>query len=77
MSVTIKYNNYYRIYRYKGFDVCEVKEVRGENLIEGYETMKKNNSRKFYQGLEKERNADDLPKIFKTDEKEQIKNNDN
>lgn len=46
-SVLIFKSNYYRVYRYKGFDVCEIKEVRGEILINEYEKMKDANSKKF------------------------------
>lgn len=55
-SVSIYYDKYYAIYRYKEFEVCEVKEVRGETLIEGYEELKRKNSSNFLQSTKESKN---------------------
>lgn len=67
-SVLIFKSNYYRVYRYKGFDVCQIEEVRGAKLIEEYKKMKINNSNKFLKKQkELETQKTEMPKWLRTD----------
>lgn len=46
-SVSIVSNQFYRLYKYKGYQLCEIKEVRGSLIISAYEKLKLQNSQKF------------------------------
>lgn len=65
MCVSIKYKIIYKIYRYKGFNICEAKEIIGTKLIDCYKEMKKNNTARFNENIEndyKEKSTNDLIK---------------